>query len=51
MSELADTLDDLGLLIARVETSISGRTFEELMAIDEAYVALTYRLSNLSAEF
>ncbi|WP_374405397.1 DUF86 domain-containing protein [Pelagerythrobacter sp.] len=45
MAELADTLDDLALLIARAEKSVDGRTFEELVANDEAYDALTYRLA------
>lgn len=45
MSEIADTLDDLGLLISRVEASVNNRTFEELVANDEAYDALTYRLA------
>ena len=45
MSDLADTLDDLALLISRVEASVKGRTREELVANDEAYDALTYRLA------
>jgi uncharacterized protein with HEPN domain len=45
MAGLADTLDDLALLIARAEKSVHGRTFDELMANDEAYDALTYRLA------
>jgi uncharacterized protein with HEPN domain len=45
MPGLLDTLDDLGLLIARAEKSVLGRTFDELAANDEAYDALTYRLA------
>lgn len=45
MAGLMDTLDDLALLIARAEKSIHGRTFDELVANDEAYDALTYRLA------
>ncbi|WP_336975225.1 hypothetical protein [Sphingobium aromaticiconvertens] len=44
MAGLLDTLDDLALLIARAEKSVKGRTFDELVANDEAYDALTYRL-------
>ena len=36
MAGLADTLDDLALLIARAETSVHGRTFDELVPNDEA---------------
>ncbi len=45
MAGLLDILDDLALLIARAEKSVQGRTFDELMANDEAYDALTYRLA------
>jgi uncharacterized protein with HEPN domain len=45
MAGLLDTLDDLALLIARAEKSVTGRTFDELVANDEAYDALTYRLA------
>jgi uncharacterized protein with HEPN domain len=45
MPSLLDTLNDLALLIARAETSVRSRTFEELAANDEAYDALTYRLA------
>jgi uncharacterized protein with HEPN domain len=45
MSALLDTLDDLSLLIARAEKSVDGRTFDALVANDEAYDALTYRLA------
>jgi uncharacterized protein with HEPN domain len=45
MAGLQDTLDDLALLIARAESSVKGRTFEALIANDEAYDALTYRLA------
>lgn len=45
MAGLADTLDDLALLISRAEKSVEGRTFDELVANDEAYDALTYRLA------
>src|SRR5262249_30579845 len=45
MAGLLDTLDDLALLIARAEKSVHGRTFDELVANDEAYDALTYRLA------
>jgi hypothetical protein len=41
MAELADTLDDLALLLARAEKSLEGRTFEELVSNDEAYDAVT----------
>lgn len=45
MSQLLDTLDDLGLLIARAEQSVADRTFDDLVANAEAYDALTYRLA------
>ena len=45
MAGLQDTLDDLASLIARAEKSVRGRTFDELVANDEAYDALTYRLA------
>ena len=45
MAGLLDTLDDLALLIARAEKSVQDRTFDELVANDEAYDALTYRLA------
>lgn len=45
MASLADTLNDPALLIARAEKSVHGRTFDELVANDEAYDALTYRLA------
>src|SRR5690606_19433946 len=45
MADLVDTLDDLALLISRAEKSVEGRTFDELVANDEAYDALTYRLA------
>lgn len=45
MARLLDTLDDLTALIARAEASVTGRTFDELIANDEAYDALTYRLA------
>jgi uncharacterized protein with HEPN domain len=45
MAELADILDDLALLISRVEQSITNRTYDDLVANAEAYDALTYRLA------
>ncbi len=45
MAGLQDTLDDLALLIARAEKSVMERTFDKLVANDEAYDALTYRLA------
>ena len=45
MADVRDTLDDLALLIARAEHSVKNRTFDELVANDEAYDALTYRLA------
>lgn len=45
MAGLLDTLDDLALLIARAEKSVKGRTFDALVANDEAYDALIYRLA------
>ena len=45
MSDLIDTLDDLALLLSRAEQSVKGRTFEDLIANEEAYDALTYRLA------
>jgi len=45
MAGLLDILDDLALLIARAEKSVKDRTFDALMANDEAYDALTYRLA------
>jgi len=45
MAGLLDTLDDLALLIAKAEKSVAGRTFDQLVANDEAYDALTYRLA------
>ena len=45
MSELIDTLDDLALLLSRAEQSVKDRTFEDLIANEEAYDALTYRLA------
>jgi uncharacterized protein with HEPN domain len=45
MGALLDTLDDLALLIARAEKSVRDRTFDDLLANDEAYDALTYRLA------
>jgi len=45
MASLRDTLDDLELLIARAEKSVKGRSYEDLVANDEAYDALTYRLA------
>lgn len=45
MAELRDLLDDLGFLIDRAESAVRGRTFDELVANDEAYDALTYRLA------
>ncbi len=45
MAGLLDILDDLALLIARAEKSVEGRTFDALVANDEAYDALTYRLA------
>lgn len=33
------------MLIARAEKSVQGRTFDGLLANDEAYDALTYRLA------
>lgn len=40
-----ETLDDLSLLIERAERSLQERTFDQLVANDEAYDALTYRLA------
>jgi uncharacterized protein with HEPN domain len=45
MAGIADTLDDLELLIGRVDQSVHNRTYEQLVANDEAYDALTYRLA------
>ena len=45
MAVLRDMLDDLALLIARAEKSVTDRTFDDLLANDEAYDALTYRLA------
>ena len=45
MSDLIDILDDLALLLSRAEQSVKGRTFEDLIANEEAYDALTYRLA------
>lgn len=45
MADLRDTLDDLALLISRAEQSVTDRTFDDLVANDEAYDALTYRLA------
>lgn len=45
MAGLTDTLDDLAQLIARAEKSVHDRTFDEVVANDEAYDALTYRLA------
>lgn len=45
MSDLRDMLDDLALLIARAEKSVHGRTYDDLVANDEAYDASTYRLA------
>lgn len=45
MANLPDTLDDLAVLVERAEKSVLHRTFDELMANDEAYDALTYRLA------
>jgi hypothetical protein len=41
LAGLPDTLDDLALLIARAEKSVKGRTFDALVASDEAFDALT----------
>jgi len=45
MAGLLDTLNDLALLIERAEKSAYGRSFDQLLANDEAYDALTYRLA------
>lgn len=45
MASLDDTLDDLAVLIARVEESTKNRTYQELIANAEAYDALVYRLA------
>lgn len=45
MSGVADTLDDLAVLIARVRESVDGRTYEQLIENAEAYDALTYCLA------
>ena len=45
MANVQDVLDDLALLIVRAEQSVNGRSFDELVAKDEAYDALTYRLA------
>jgi uncharacterized protein with HEPN domain len=45
MSGVADILDDLALLIARVHESVDGRTYDQLVENAEAYDALTYRLA------
>jgi len=45
MADLRDTLDDLALQLSRAERSVEGRTFDDLMANEEAYDALTYRLA------
>jgi uncharacterized protein with HEPN domain len=47
MAGLLDTLDDMALLITRIEASIEGRTFDDFTANSEAYDALTYRLAML----
>ena len=44
-NRLADTLDDLALLIERVEQSLANRKFEDFLSNAEAYDALTYRLA------
>lgn len=41
MASLRDTLNDLQLLIAKAEKSVEGRSYEDLVANDEAYDALT----------
>lgn len=43
MADVRDTLDELALLIARAEHSVTNRTFDELVANDEVYDALTCR--------
>lgn len=45
MAAVADILDDLALLIARVQASVDGRSYEQLVENAEAYDALTYRLA------
>jgi len=45
MASTADTLDDLALLISRVEESLENRSFEDFSRSSEAYDALTYRLA------
>lgn len=45
MSEIGDIIDDLALLLSRVDQSIHNRTFDDLVANEEAYDALTYRLA------
>lgn len=45
MAAVADILDDLALLIARVQASVDGRSYEQLVEDAEAYDALTYRLA------
>jgi uncharacterized protein with HEPN domain len=45
MANLRDVLGDLLLLLAKAETSVKNRTFDELAANEEAYDALTYRLA------
>lgn len=45
MADLRDTLDDLALLLSRAERSVEGRAFDDLVANEEAYDALTYRLA------
>ena len=45
MADLRDRLDDLAVLIARAEQSVNNRNLEDLVANEEAYDALTYRLA------
>lgn len=45
MADLRDVLDDLGFLIDRAEKAVRSRTFDQLVANDEACDALTYRLA------
>jgi uncharacterized protein with HEPN domain len=45
MASVGDILDDLELLIERVEESIYERSYDQLVGNSEAYDALTYRLA------
>jgi hypothetical protein len=46
MAGLLDKLDDMALLVTRIEASIEGRTLDDFTANSEVYDALTYRLAS-----